>query len=366
MLGRLAVQLLILGAVYLVVIFLYDRFFNGWIAALITRTFGSGLYDFFYWMKDALFVGGYFVLALALCLRLVLRYVGYADQVNGALQTLLRDELPLPELPPELSDVDATLHTIRRTISRNEQNAREAEQRKNDLVVYLAHDLKTPLTSVIGYLTLLTEAPDLPPEQRAKYIGITLDKALRLEQLINEFFDITRFNLQSIHLDNNRIDLTLMLEQMVDEFYPILAERRLTAVLRAAPDLQLLGDADKLARVFDNLLRNAVGYSYPDTVITVSAERVGDRVVVAFRNVGDEIPAHRLDNIFEKFFRLDSARGTKAGGAGLGLAIARQIVELHGGVISAASSPEATTFTVTLPIRLQTTLQPPGRTNRSN
>src|SRR5699024_2644517 len=103
--------------------------------------------------------------------------------------------------------------------------------RKNDLVVYLAHDLKTPLTSVIGYLTLLRDEPDLPPEMRGRYTGIALDKAERLEDLINEFFDITRFNLSHLELERRDTDLRRMLEQMCSEFAPVLAQQQLTVSL---------------------------------------------------------------------------------------------------------------------------------------
>ena len=124
------------------------------------------------------------------------------------------------------------------------KDAREAEQRKNDLVVYLAHDIRTPLTSVIGYLELLKEAPDLPLEQRAKYLSITLDKAYRLEQLINEFFEITRFNLQSIPLNRENIRLSYMLMQMAEEFYPILTPGGKSVRLDVPEDLILPGDLE--------------------------------------------------------------------------------------------------------------------------
>ena len=155
-----------------------------------------------------------------------------------------------------------------------------AEQRKNDLVVYLAHDIKTPLTSVIGYLNLLDEAPDMPAEQKAKYVGITLKKAYRLEQLINEFFEITRYNLQSIVLDQSDINLSYMLMQMADEFYPMLAPQHKAAQVDAPEDLIIHGDADKLARVFNNIFKNAIAYSYENTTIHIRARREEDQVLI--------------------------------------------------------------------------------------
>ncbi len=222
-------------------------------------------------------------------------------------------------------------------------------QRKNDLITYLAHDLKTPLASVIGYLSLLDEAPDMPETQKTKYVGTALDKACRLEELINEFFDITRFNLQSIVLSKSRIHLPFMLRQMADEFYPILSPQGKRAVVHAPDELILWADADKLSRVFNNVLKNAAAYSYENSVIDITARAQGNTVVVTFADRGDPIPPAKLDTIFEKFFRLDSSRSSHTGGTGLGLAIAKEIVAAHEGTITVQSDAEQTVFTIVLP-----------------
>lgn len=296
--------------------------------------------------KELILLLGYLSLVLFIIGRYVYKLEKDINEINRAASELLTME---PKLPEDIRLAEDTLRELRMSILRNEAAAREAEQKKNDLVVYLAHDLKTPLTSVIGYLTLLEESPDLPIKQRAKYTSITLEKAYRLEQLINEFFDITRFGLQSAVLENNRIDFSMMLEQMADEFYPVLREKGLRMELSIEPGLQLIGDSDKLARVFDNLLRNAVSYSYPDSPITLYAWSQGENVTTVVRNLCDQIPKEKQAMLFEKFFRLDSSRGSATGGAGLGLAIAKEIAELHGGSISLNSTPDYTDFIVTLP-----------------
>src|SRR5699024_6758250 len=167
-------------------------------------------------------------------------------------------------LPPAMKSVEDQLNLAREEALHAQRTAREAEQRKNDLVVYLAHDLKTPLTSVIGYLTLLRDEPQLSSELRGRYTGIALDKAERLEDLINEFFDITRFNLSHLELEKRPVDLTRMLQQVASEFGPMLEEARLTCRLDLPPRLEYPCDPDKLARVFDNLMRNACHYAAPD------------------------------------------------------------------------------------------------------
>ncbi|GHU71073.1 hypothetical protein FACS1894184_17390 [Clostridia bacterium] len=222
-------------------------------------------------------------------------------------------------------------------------------QRKSDLITYLAHDLKTPLASVVAYLNLLDESPELTPDQRAKYVGITLDKAYRLEQLIGELFEIIRFNLQTIMLNEGRINLKFMLEQMADEFYPTLFPQGKGISVSCEEDLVLRGDSDKLARVFNNILKNAAAYSYENTQITVSALQSDEGTEIRFENIGDPIPKHKQEVIFEKFYRLDASRATKTGGAGLGLAIAKEIVEAHGGSISVKSDAASTVFTVAIP-----------------
>ncbi|MDE6700392.1 MAG: HAMP domain-containing histidine kinase, partial [Acetatifactor sp.] len=223
------------------------------------------------------------------------------------------------------------------------------EQRKNDLIVYLAHDLKTPLTSVIGYLTLLQDEPQISQELRCRYTGIALEKAERLEELINEFFDITRFNLTTLTLETERINLSRMLEQLISESGPILEEKGLLWQTDIASGIEFVGDANKLARVFDNLIRNAVNYSYPQSEIYFSAQLSDGQIRLFIKNHGKTIPKDKLEHLFEQFYRADVSRASATGGAGLGLAIAKEIVEAHGGSITAESEEESICFTVVLP-----------------
>ncbi len=271
--------------------------------------------------------------------------------ISKMLHRYMSEEESADEIfPREYAEISAQMAEIKTTMLRSEQALRNEAAQKNDLVTYLAHDLKTPLTSVIGYLGLLDEAPDMPPEQKAKYTHIALDKAYRLERLVNEFFEITRYNLQQIKLEKEQIDLYYMLVQMVDEFYPILSEKGNTAVLHADEDLTLCGDPMKLARVFNNILKNAAAYSYPNSEIMISAEQRDGQMIISFENQGPTIPAEKLSMIFERFYRMDEARNSNAGGAGLGLAIAKEIVTLHNGTITAESRENTTRFTVFLPV----------------
>ena len=276
-------------------------------------------------------------------------FTKYFDEISAGMDKLVEESDDEITLLPELDFMEKKLNHIKSNLEKQKKAAFDAEQRKNDLVVYLAHDIKTPLTSVIGYLSLLDEAPDMPPKQRAKYVGITLEKAYRLEQLINEFFEITRFNLQTIVLNKEKINLPVMLRQMADEFYPMLISQGKQVSVNVPEDLTLWGDADKLARVFNNILKNAIAYSYENSVIDICAREQEKNVIITFTDKGDPIPKEKLETIFEKFFRLDASRSTHTGGAGLGLAIAKEIVKAHEGDISVQSTPEETVFTVMLP-----------------
>lgn len=233
-------------------------------------------------------------------------------------------------------------------LERQRAAAKAQEARQKDLVAFLAHDLKTPLTSVVGYLTILKSRPDLSGEERQRYTAVALDKAQRLEELMGEFFDISRMELGGA-LRREPVALSLLLEQLADEFYPLLRPKELTLNARIQSGLSTLGDADRLARVFDNVLRNAVSYSTPGGVIDLTAQRVDGSVQVRISNQGLGIPEGELSNIFQRFYRLDTARSSRTGGAGLGLAIAKEIVESHGGVIAAESTGDRVTFQITLP-----------------
>lgn len=356
---KLVLRLAGTAAAALVLVFLFYRFV--WfgrgansVVHLFQRLFGMHYEDAVqtYWLvfrNNAMWI---WIAAISAAFVLLLRFLmgwftHYFDQINQGINALL-DEKAEIHLPVEMLETERKLNEVKRTLKQREMEVELAEQRKNDLVMYLAHDIRTPLTSVIGYLSLLDEAADMPPPQRQKYIHITLDKAHRLEKLVNEFFEITRYNLQQIDLKKEKIDLYYMLVQMIDEFYPILSARGNSAVLRASEDLTVTGDPAKLARVLNNVLKNAAAYSAMNTEITVSASEHEDRVSIEIANLGPDIPASQLNAIFDKFYRLDDARTSGTGGAGLGLAIAKEIVALHGGSISARSGGGVTAFTITL------------------
>lgn len=311
------------------------------------------VYDFFsavrdyilLWLLLAVLVGWLFISYFFLS-----KPLRYLDELVSAAEKLVQlDERPI-RLPDAMGKVETELNLIRQQAISHARAAKEAEQRKNDMIMYLAHDLKTPLTSVIGYLSLLKDEPELPAKTREHYTGTALDKAERLEELINEFFEITRFNLSHMELEKSQVDLGLMLEQVASEFQPMLQEKSLRCEMNLLKPMPFDCDPDKMARVFDNLLRNACNYSLEGTAVQITGGLEGETIKLTFANEGREIPQERLDRIFEQFFRLDASRGTGSGGAGLGLAIAKEIVELHSGKIWVEGKGHTITFYIELPL----------------
>ena len=299
--------------------------------------------------KDFFLVIGFLCLFSLFFYAALSKMVKYLNQVETGIDNIVLDSADSIHMITELKPIETRLNEIKQILKKQEQEVIEGEKKKNDLIVFLAHDLKTPLTSIVAYLTMLDSYQDMPEEERQRYTHIALEKSIRLGELISEFFEITKFNLQDIVLEPVELNLSMMLEQLADELYGVLREKNLTCEVEAAEDMVVYGDADKLARVFDNILRNAVSYCYPNTKIRIQAEMTEEGNRIVFSNRGKQIPKEQLGTIFEKFYRLDEARHSTTGGAGLGLAMAKEIVELHGGTIWAESDDKETRFIVTLP-----------------
>ncbi len=295
-----------------------------------------------------LILGTMVVFFLVLVRLMLTWFTRYFNEIVEGVDELAEGQRKVIVMSPELDFVASQLNRVNDELIRSAEAEQAAEQRKNDLVVYLAHDIKTPLTSVIGYLSLLEENTALTREQRSTYIHVALDKAYRLEELIGEFFEITRSNLDAIPLQREHINLSYLMAQIVDELHPLLAAAEKTVTVCISHDLMLFADPDKIARAFNNILKNAISYSDENSTIEIVAKCPNDCVVLDFTNAGT-IPADKLETIFEKFNRLDEARQSSTGGSGLGLAIAKDIIELHGGTIKATSKQDTTHFTVTLP-----------------
>ncbi|MCO7137030.1 HAMP domain-containing histidine kinase [[Clostridium] leptum] len=349
LLGRMGIVILIVSLSFLLAVpLLIDGIFEDSFANFLVGI-DHNLYYFALSHKGTILTGIFLIVLLVSLVIVVARFTKYIEQISGAVDHVFVENPDPIVLPSELRPMETKLNTIKNTLRQRQFEAKESERRKDDLVVYLAHDIKTPLTSIIGYLSLLEEQKDMPADQREKYVKVVKEKAYRLEGLVNELFDVTRFNAQHIELTTRKVNLNRMVRQLMEEFYPLLREHHLGCKLDIPEVNPVVADPDQLARVFDNLLRNAVHYSEPTSDIVVSMGQDAKYTYIQFSNYGTTIPADKLDRIFEKFYRLDESRSSENGGAGLGLAIAKRIVEQHGGTITAQSKDLWTTFCVILP-----------------
>ncbi|WP_339818369.1 HAMP domain-containing sensor histidine kinase [Paenibacillus sp. FSL R7-0216] len=280
------------------------------------------------------------------------RYVAYFREISRGINQLAggdftnRVHVPSGDEFGEIArDINLASEKLQQAVERGDF----AENSKEQLVLNLAHDLRTPLTSVIGYLDFILQGKDLTAEQMKHYTTIAYTKSQRLEKLIDELFEITRMNYGKLSIHRRPLDLSELLTQLTEEMYPVFEKNQLTARLETEPQLMISGDGDLLARVFENLLSNAVRYGKDGEYLDVRVALDGEEVVVRVTNYGDSIPPDELPHVFDMFFTGDRARTHQEGSTGLGLFIAKNIVEQHEGTISVQSDLIRTEFEVRLP-----------------
>lgn len=208
----------------------------------------------------------------------------------------------------------------------------EGHRKKNEMLAYLAHDLRTPLTSVLGYAHILNQMDHLETEEAKTYIRIILEKSQLLEDMLDEFFEVTKLETGNVTLDLQELNLAEMLQQIVSEYIPILKEKKLTLQCDIIPQANVRCDAVKMERVFDNLMRNAVKYAPEDSNLMVSGKLEENQFLMCFKNEAEPMNEEQLTNMFESFVRLDEARNEMEG-SGMGLTIVKEIIELHQGNI---------------------------------
>jgi len=290
----------------------------------------------------------------ALFLILQKRSLDYIRKLYEAMQSISEGNLNTEvEVigDDEFSSMAASLNQLAQDIRNLMDKERESERTKNELITNVAHDLRTPLTSIIGYLELLSVGNSLPPEMEKKYIDIAYTKAKRLEKLIEELFGFTKLNCGKISMKVGQVDIIKLLSQLLEEFYPSFMEKNLVYELRSnVPAKVITADGNLLARLFDNLINNAIKYGADGKRILVDVEADDEIVTVSVTNFGYVIPEKDLPLLFNKFYRVEHSRSAATGGTGLGLAIAKNIVDMHGGDIHVTSDLNGTVFTVKLKV----------------
>jgi signal transduction histidine kinase len=345
---------LVAGLVEIVLVlnmsFLADYAHNAqWDNALLAMIYNS----------DIVIVLGYILLGIAIFsvtfLLLQERSIDYISRLSDAVRNISQGDLNTTiEVvgDDEFSAMAENLNKMAEDIRNLMDKEREAERTKNELITNVAHDLRTPLTSIIGYLELLSgKTTPLPEEMRQKYIDIAYSKAKRLEKLIEDLFGFTKLNYGKIAMHVTKVDIIKLLSQLLEESYPNFEKRGLSYELQSnVPARMINADGNLLARLFDNLINNAIKYGAEGKRVTVRVHAEADTVQVSVANYGYVIPAEELPLIFDKFYRVEQSRSTTTGGTGLGLAIVKNIVDMHGGKITVKSDLNGTVFTVTLKV----------------
>lgn len=229
---------------------------------------------------------------------------------------------------------------------------RKIEKSKDELITNVSHDLRTPLTSIIGYLGLIEDKQYQSEEDILKYTHTAYEKAKQMKTLVEDLFEYTKVQQHGAPVNIMRVDLNQLLEQLTASFELEAQHRGIEISSKVVPNpLMIEADPEKLGRVFNNLVANAFKYGNGASYIKVDARQQGNDVVVTVANDGTPIPAKALGHLFERFYRAEESRSRATGGTGLGLAIVKSIVDLHHGSVRVTSDEDETAFIVTLPLK---------------
>ncbi|AZK48137.1 sensor histidine kinase [Paenibacillus lentus] len=278
----------------------------------------------------------------------------YLREINHGLQEIAKGhfQYDIPVRPDHvLGEIAESINQMSAQLHHSIQEERKAEKTKNDLITGVSHDLRTPLTSILGFLELIEKDRYFDEVELRYYIGIAYDKSVALKKLIDDLFEYTRIN-NDMPLDLKRIDMNDFFRQLAEEFVPNLESEGVSCRVHA-PDypVNIKADGDHLVRAYENLISNAIRYGNAGKRIDIYIQERDDKAVIQVVNYGEPIPERDLPFIFDRFYRADKSRSKQTGGGtGLGLAITKSIIEVHGGSISASSSERQTCFETILPI----------------
>lgn len=259
-------------------------------------------------------------------------------------------ERKIPPQAGELAKIADSINHMADRLNQSIEEERLAERSKNDLITGVSHDLRTPLTSILGFLEVIEEDRYKDETELRYYVNIAYEKTKDLKKLIDQLFEYTRIQ-NGLPLQKSELDLNGFLGQLAEEFVPILDSAGMICRVSARQvNAVIYADGDLLVRAFENLLSNAIQYGADGKFVDIEISVDKPWARVKFINYGKEIPASSLPHLFDRFYRVDSSRSKESGGTGLGLAIAKSIIDVHQGQVSVTSSPQSTAFEVLLPL----------------
>lgn len=293
----------------------------------------------------------FFIIYFLLFIKRIVKDMTYISDRIIDIADGKSDEKIIIERQDEIGEIAGRINEMTEQINQLITSERDALQSNKDLIACVAHDLRTPITSVKGYLDLALDTKHYDLEQRQKYVRIAQTKANRLEYLIHDLFNYTKLTSGEITLHRSKIDLVQLVEQMVEEFYPLFQEEELECTTKYNISyLEMNMDGELIARAVQNLLSNALKYGKDGKHVYVELECLEQEVQIRVTNYGLVIPEESIKHLFDKFYRVERSRNVKTGGTGLGLNIAQEIVHLHGGRIQVTSGASGTCFTIALPL----------------
>ena len=293
----------------------------------------------------------FFIIYFLLFIKRIVKDMTYISDRIIDIADGKSDEKIIIERQDEIGEIAGRINEMTEQINQLITSERDALQSNKDLIACVAHDLRTPITSVKGYLDLALDTKHYDLEQRQKYVRIAQTKANRLEYLIHDLFNYTKLTSGEITLHRSKIDLVQLVEQMVEEFYPLFQEEELECTTKYNISyLEMNMDGELIARAVQNLLSNAIKYGKDGKHVYVELECLEQEVQIRVTNYGLVIPEESIKHLFDKFYRVERSRNVKTGGIGLGLNIAQEIVHLHGGRIQVTSGASGTCFTIALPL----------------
>lgn len=259
----------------------------------------------------------------------------------------------------DLQRVIDSVNTLVDSTVRSMEEERKIEKSKDELITNVSHDLRTPLTSIIGYLGLIEDNQYQTKDELTKYTHTAYVKAQQMKVLVEDLFEYTKVRQTSTPIAKTTFDMEQMLEQLAASFELEAQKKNMQITVECQPTpLMMEADTEKLGRVFNNLIANALKYGKGGKQIILSAEKVGQEAIIKVSNDGQQIPSDSLNQLFDRFYRVEASRSQETGGTGLGLAITQSIVALHGGYIYADSTPELTSFVIHLPLKLGRQIEP--------
>ncbi|MBD5807832.1 sensor histidine kinase [Limosilactobacillus fermentum] len=288
--------------------------------------------------------------------RLLRRYHLYQlDHIIGELHYIAQGHLDhrIPfRVNGNQQHVITSVNALVDTITQAMQEERASEKSKDELITNVSHDLRTPLTSIIGYLGLIEDHQYQSEEDIVKYSHIAYDKAKQMKNLVEDLFEYTKVQQHGAPVNLMTVDLGQLLEQVGASFELEADKKGMAINVSCEPTpLSITADPEKLGRLFSNLVANALKYGHGASYIHLTAKQLGEKVVITVADDGEKIPAESVKHLFERFYRVESSRNKATGGTGLGLAIVQSIVELHHGSVTARSDDQETAFVVTLPVK---------------